>query len=236
MRTSSITKPGPSASTQSVVLKPSLSETVCPAGESKLETETSTVNTTSQKCNDAECTVVKDIMKRMDDSTESQIMKTVVPEIELLKEETMEALVKALSEKALSDACFAVTAAKVIKKIWDNESLHSYVRNPLLKQIQGNYTNRNELRKVNMFYGLCVYICELFKHLRVKDKPLRPIGDAVVSLLKELLENKDKPSDEDLFCFYQELESVGEVIEECLPVCIFSHLFGIIIYYFFNIK
>lgn len=161
---------------------------------------------------------ISSIMKRMDKLTESEIMQQILPEIIAIPEqEKVVEFVRALSEKAIGDSMFGVTAAKLAAKVWEEPTSHILIRNPLLKQTQEDYTKRDTLSK-EKFYGLCVYVSGLFKYLRVKNAPLRPVGDAVVQVLKELMQGKGPPSDEDVLYFYQELENVGEVLEECLPV------------------
>lgn len=164
------------------------------------------------------CDEVTKIMKKLSGLTEPEVMKDILPEIEALKsQQIVEDLVSALSEKALLDAKFAVIAAKIAHKLWDNESMHSFVRNPLLKQTQEFYNKRELLLKENKYHGLCVYLSQLFRLLRIREHHLQPVGNAVVDLLKGLIEKSDGPSDEDVFYFYQELECVGGIIGENFP-------------------
>ena len=57
-------------------------------------------------------------------------------------------------------------------------------------------------------------VCELFKLLRVKDQPLSPLIAAVCQLLKELMKDGEKSTGEDVLYFYQEVESIGDILEK----------------------
>jgi len=169
------------------------------------------------------CSEVVTIMNKLNGLSEAEVMRTIVPVIDGLdSQKVIEDLVQALSEKALLDAAFAVIAAKISLKLWDNESIHKFVRNPLLTQTQGLYNLRHDLRKENKYRGLCTYLAELFKILRIRGKALRPMGVPVLELLKGLIEQNTSNNNieglllEDVKCFYQGMTGIGEILMECL--------------------
>jgi len=183
--------------------------------ETKIIQQSDQIVCTSEESHSADVT---DIMKKLNGLTESEVMKDVLPQIEALKsQQVIEDLVNALCEKALLDAPFAMIAAKLAHKIWENESMHGLVRNPLLKQTQDYYSKREKLWKDNQYHGLCVYLCELFKYLRFNQRPLLAVGEAAVNLLKGLVEKNESPSNEDVFYFHQEMESIGSITGELFP-------------------
>jgi len=164
------------------------------------------------------CAEVTTIMNKLSGLSEEEVMTKVVPVIEGLdNQNVIEELVQALSEKALTDVHFACIAAKISQKLWDNESVHQFVRNPLLSRTQALYNRRKELEAEDKYHGLCVYVSELFKILRIRGKALRPMGLPVVELLMGLLKGKSgKPSEEDVKYFYREICGIGCVLMECL--------------------
>ena len=134
----------------------------------------------------------------------------------------MHNLVNIVFERALADPDFASTAAKLCDKIWRMDQLHNLIRNPLLTVVQRKYSIREELRKKknDSFYGYVVFLCELYKLLRLRDQPLKPLTTYVCQILKELLGDDLNPSADDVLYFYQELESVGEVVQHSDQVLI----------------
>lgn len=175
-------------------------------------------NVTPAAIEEKENEEVTKIMKKLDGKSESEIMKEILPEIEALNNQSVvKDFICALSDKALCSAEFAVIAGKIAHKLWDNETMHSFVRNPLLTRTQDLYNKREVLRKEGKYHGLCVFLCTLFKLLRIKNNPLKPVGGAVVQIIKGLIEESDSPSKEDVTYFYQELESVGAIIGDLFP-------------------
>lgn len=165
------------------------------------------------------CSEVTTIMKKLDGLSEADVMANVVPVIEGLDSQSViEDLVQALSEKALYDPGFALIAAKLSQILWDNESIHTFVRNPLLGRTQALYNKRKELLKEKKYHGLCVYLSELFRILRIRQRPLRPMGLPVLECLKGLIEHSGggSPSVEDVTYFHQEMSGIGSILMECL--------------------
>ncbi|XP_065663473.1 MIF4G domain-containing protein B isoform X2 [Hydra vulgaris] len=159
---------------------------------------------------------ISSLVENIDKLTENEILSTYPSKIDEYKSEgNIEKLVNLLCEKALDQPDLGPTIAKLCNAIWISESLHNLVVNPLMKAIQDKY-KKKDVNKRNSFFGLCVLLCELYKLLRSKNLPLKPLTNPVCCLLKELLQS-ESPSSEDVFYFYQELESVGEIIEKYSP-------------------
>ena len=157
----------------------------------------------------------------MDKLTETEMLLTYPSQIDTIKsEECIEELVDLLCEKALLQPDSGPGIAKLFNAIWVSESMHSLIRKSLLKAIQDKY-NKRDPKNRDAFHGLCVLLCELYKLLRLKDLPLKPLTNPICQLLEELLEESKTPSPEDVFYFYQELESVGDIIEKDSPVSSF---------------
>ena len=212
-------QPGPNTTTtttvptQSTPLKTDGSTPKQPSFETPPAAPT-TVTTTTNHCDE-----VKTIMKKLEGLSEEEVIRKVVPVIEGLDSQAViQELVEALSEKALDEPLFSCIAAKISQKLWDNESIHQFVRNPLLSRTQSLYSRRKELATAGRYHGLCVYVSELFRVLRIRGRPLRPMCLPVVELMTGLLKGGGAPSEEDVQCFYQQMMGIGAIIMECMQV------------------
>ena len=218
-------QPGPNTTTttvptQSTPLKTDGSTPKQPSFETPPAAPTTTT-TTNHYCDE-----VKTIMKKLEGLSEEEVIKKVVPVIEGLDSQpVIQELVGALSEKALDDPLFSCIAAKISQKLWDNESIHQFVRNPLLSRTQSLYSRRKELATAGRYHGLCVYVSELFRVLRVPRVvgiPLRPmclpVVELMTGLMTGLLKGGGAPSEQDVQCFYQQMMGIGAIIMECMQV------------------
>ena len=161
---------------------------------------------------------VQEIVKSIERMSVSETVKKIPEQLNEIKSpENFETFVALICEKSLEDPDYAKTSAVLLNKLWNHTELYSIIKKPLLTHVQQKYTKRGELKKVK-FYGLCVLVCELFKLLRVKDQPLSPLIAAVCQLLKELMKDGEKPTGEDVFYFYQEVESIGDILEKANEV------------------
>ena len=161
---------------------------------------------------------ISKVITQMIGLNETEITKIILPLVEgmITSAEDMEEFVAVLSKAALSDADFAKTAALLASKVGDSDLMHLLIRPSLLKQMQSIYTQREEHSSEGNCFGLCVYLCELFRHLRLADKPLLPIADAVVDVLKGLI-NTEEPCNNSVMYFHQEFENVVSVLVEFAP-------------------
>ncbi|XP_057295469.1 MIF4G domain-containing protein A-like [Hydractinia symbiolongicarpus] len=156
------------------------------------------------------------IITSMESMTESEMLSKIPSEIQKIKSaDNMKEFVNLLCKKSLKEPDFAVSAARLCNELWNDNELKSLVKAPLLAAVQNNYKKRDKFKKkkTEKFFGLCVLLCELYKVLRIKDRPLCPLTSPVCQMLKELIEQPTQISSEDVFYFYQELESVGQIIQ-----------------------
>lgn len=153
---------------------------------------------------------IKDILNKS--MKRSEIKTLVMQEIEKNNnKETVEDLVNIVCDKSIKDPDFASLGAELFNQVWVSEEQRKLIQTPLLSSVQKKYSTRKELKR-DHFYGFVVLLCELFKLLRVKGLPLRPLTTSVCEVLKELIADEN-PTEDDLFYFFQEMESIGETIE-----------------------
>ena len=161
---------------------------------------------------------VQEIVKGIERMSVSETVKKIPEQLNKIKSsENFETFVILICEKSLEDPDYAKTSAVILNELWKHSELNSIIKKPLLTHVQQRYAKRGELKKVK-FYGLCVLVCELFKLLRVKDQPLSPLIAAVCQLLKELMKDGEKSTGEDVLYFYQEVESIGDILEKTSEV------------------
>ena len=157
---------------------------------------------------------VQEIVKSIERMSVSETVKKIPEQLDKIKSpENFETFVTLICEKSLEDPDYAKTSAVLLNELWNHSELNSLIKKPLLTHVQQRYTKRGELKKVK-FYGLCVLVCELFRLLRIKDRPLSPLIAAVCQLLKELMKDGEKSTGEDVLYFYQEVESIGDILEK----------------------
>jgi len=161
--------------------------------------------------------VVENIFKIMDVMTDDDILANIPLQCKQLKtEEAFTIFMEKLCLKLFKEPDFAVSAAELCCELWYNPDMQNIFKKPLLSTVQQKYMKRSELREKSQdhFYGLSVFLCEIFKLLKYKDQHLKPLLPFVCAILKELIEDKENPNEEDVLYFYQEMESVGETIEK----------------------
>ena len=169
------------------------------------------------------------ILQKLKSLKKSEIISQIPSQIaEICKKNESEAssimgeFSKSLCAKAVKDAEFATLAAQLCNALWIMENTCKYLRSPLLSTVQDQYKKRGELNQ-ELFYGLTVFLCELYNVLRVQGKPLKPLNKPVCELLKQLIASKEL-NDDDAFYFFQEMERVGEVIEQDNKVIMFKFI------------
>jgi len=182
------------------------------------KTNTSKVSTNTPKQASATAHILG-ILQKINGMRKSEIISQIPSQITeiCMKNESeassiMSEFTKSLCAKALKDPEFATLAAQLCNALWIVEKTSQYLRNPLLSTVQDQYKNRGALKK-EQFYGLTVFLCELYNVLRVQGKPLKPLNKPVCDLLKQLI-SSEEPTDDDAFYFFQEMERVGAVIEQ----------------------
>lgn len=152
-------------------------------------------------------TQVKEISHHISQSSSSTKLKDVVDH---------------LIQRTIKKSDFAPIAAKVANKLCSDESFGIAFRGDLLKSTQEQYKKRESIRvnSTSEWIGLACFICELFRHLRTGEAPLRPLAAAVHQTLSELLssEGQNGNSDEELEgdeidCFYENFKGVGFLLE-----------------------
>lgn len=158
------------------------------------------------------------LVKKLCSTTGSDIDEDLIAQVKALeKTEDIMDMINAMSAKSLVDPAFGLLAAKVVQSIWEKTSLQQTTRNTLLSRIQYYYLkNGKKLQKECMAHGLCVYLCELFKCLRVNGQPSRAIGDAALDMLKGLINGIER-SENDVRYFCQEFENIGSLLELVFP-------------------
>nr|XP_058943396.1 MIF4G domain-containing protein B-like [Pocillopora verrucosa] len=152
-------------------------------------------------------TQVKEISHHISQSSSSTKLKDVVDH---------------LIQRTIKKSDFAPLAAKVANKLCSDESFGIAFRGDLLKSTQEQYKKRESIRanSTSEWIGLACFICELFRHLRTGEAPLRPLAAAVHQTLSELLssEGQNGNNDEELEgdeidCFYENFKGVGFLLE-----------------------
>ena len=95
-----------------------------------------------------------------------------------------------LGDQAVSFPNFARVAESFVSEIFQHVTLQRYARKIILRKMQEYYDDRENLKKQNRYFGLVVYMSELYAERMVYHghAPLpEMIGDAVINVLVNLL-------------------------------------------------
>ncbi|KAK3728634.1 hypothetical protein QZH41_011715 [Actinostola sp. cb2023] len=117
-----------------------------------------------------------------------------------------------LYQKVFGENEFATKIAGLGNELSSLDEVGGKFRSFLLKRVQEHYKNRENLKKnsASEWTGLLCLICEIFKVLRIRGSPLKPLTGPIYEMFGELLLNQDDC--EQIECFHRQFRNVGKML------------------------
>ena len=134
-------------------------------------------------------------------------------------DEKLKQIVDHLSQKSKEDSDFVATGIGIAKRICREDDIGPKFRGFLLKSAQEDYNSREEIKKkaLSRWIGVVCFISEIFKVLRVKEAPLKPLASPIYSMISELL--REEENEEEIDCFNLVFREIGGLLESVDKVC-----------------